>query len=83
MSTVLSHHNIPIAVADHLTSLFKDNFPDSEIAKAYSCARTKTTCNLNGALPKHFQSSLVEQMRKECFALATNGPDLITLDWKK
>ena len=50
VSTVLAHHNIPIAVSDHLTPLFKDIFPDSEIAKAYSCARTKTTCILNGAL---------------------------------
>ena len=73
MSTVLAHHNIPIAVSDHLTPLFKDIFPDSEIAKAYSCARTKTTCILNGALAKHFQSSLVEHMKAEPFALATDG----------
>ena len=32
--TVLAHHNIPIAVSDHLSPLFKDIFPDSQIAKA-------------------------------------------------
>ena len=65
LSTVLAHHNIPIAVSDHLSSLFKDIFPDSEIAKAYSCAQTKTTCILNGALAPRFRSSLVEHMMAE------------------
>ena len=69
---MLAHHNIPIAVSDHMKPLFKDIFPDSQIAKAYSCAHTKTTCILNGALAKHFQSSLVEYMKAEPFALATN-----------
>ena len=34
-STVLAHHNIPIAVSDHLTPLFKYIFPDSEVDKVY------------------------------------------------
>lgn len=40
LTTVLAHHNIPIALTDHLSPLFKNIFPDSEIAKAYSCAHT-------------------------------------------
>ena len=73
MSAVLAHHNIPIAVADHLSPLFKNIFPDSEIAKAYACARTITTCILNGALAKSFRTSLIEQMKTEPFSLATDG----------
>ncbi len=73
MSTVLAHHDIPIAVTDHLSPLFRDIFPDSEIAKMYSCARTKTTCIVNGALAKHFLRSLVEHMKAEPFSLATDG----------
>ena len=57
MSTVLAHHNTPIVVSDHLSPLFKDIFPDSEIAKAYSCAQTNI---LNGAPDVDFQASLVE-----------------------
>lgn len=53
--------------------MLKDIFPDSEIAKAYSCARTKTTCILNGALAESLQQSLVDQMKKEPFSLATDG----------
>ena len=34
VSTVLAHHNVPIAVADHFSPLFRDIFPDSENAKA-------------------------------------------------
>ena len=73
LSTVLAHHNIPIAVSDHLSPLFKDIFPDSEIAKAHSCTRTKTTCILNGALAPRFRSSLVEHMMAEPFYLAIDG----------
>ena len=71
--TVLAYHNIPIALSDHLSPLFRDIFPDSEIARAYSCARTKTTCILNGAVAKHLQSSLIEHMLEEPFSLATDG----------
>ena len=42
LSTVLAHHNTLIAVLAHLSPLFKDIFPDSEIPKAYSCARTNS-----------------------------------------
>lgn len=41
-------HNIPQAVADHFSPLFKDILPDSEITKGYASASTKTTCMING-----------------------------------
>lgn len=73
VTTLLAHHNIPIAFSDHLSPLFKEIFPDSEIAKAYSCARTKTTCILNGALATSLRKSLIDQMKVEPFSLATDG----------
>lgn len=73
ITTVLAHHNVPIALADHLSPLFRDVFSDSEIAKAYSCARTKATCILNGAVGQYFQMSLVDKMKTEPFSLATDG----------
>ena len=73
VSTVLAHHDVPIAITDHLSPLFRDIFPDSEVAKLYSCARTKTTCILNGALAMDLQKSLVEHMKSEPFSLATDG----------
>ena len=66
-------HNIPLSVADHLSPIFKDIFNDSEIAKAYSSASTKTTCILNGSLAPHFKSTLVEAMSSRPFAIAIDG----------
>ena len=73
VSAVLAHHNVPLAVADHLGPLFKVIFPDSEIAKAYACAHTKTTCILKGSLAKHFRMSLVDTMKSDPFSLAVDG----------
>ena len=73
VSTVLAHHNIPIAVADHLSPMFKNIFPDSQIAKMYSCASTKTACILNGALAKELQGLLIDNMKQNPFSLATDG----------
>ncbi|KAL5019174.1 hypothetical protein ScPMuIL_004896 [Solemya velum] len=70
---MLAHHNIPLATADHLSPLFEEIFPDRDIAKAYSSARTKTTCMLNLAVAQFFQSALVEMMKAQLYALATDG----------
>ena len=55
IAMALVDNNIQFAAADTFNSLFKDIFPDSEIAKAYSSGRTKTTCIINGALKPHFR----------------------------
>lgn len=73
MAVVLAQHNIPLAVMDHLSPLFHDIFPDSNIAKGFSSARTKTTCIVNMALRPYFESILVSQMQNQPFALAIDG----------
>lgn len=73
MAVALAHHNMPVAVMDHLSPLFSDIFPDSKIAKGFASARTKTTCILNMALRPHFEAHLVSQMREEPFSLAIDG----------
>ena len=73
MAVALAHHNIPLAVMDHLSPLFRDIFPDSKIAQGFSAARTKTTCILNRALRPHFEASLISQMKQEPFTLAIDG----------
>ena len=57
MTNFMVEHNIPFATADHLSPLLGNIFPDSQIAKGYSSARTKTTCILNLALAPHFQGN--------------------------
>ena len=73
MTAAMVHHNIPIAFADHLSPLMSEMFPDSEIAKKYSSARTKTSCILNGALKPHFQSELIKQMQFNPYSLSIDG----------
>ena len=43
----LTEYNLPIVVANHLSALVKECFPDSKIAQPYSCAKIKTFCVLN------------------------------------
>ena len=73
VATMLVQHNIPLALADELTPLFHDIFPDSAIAKQFSSKRTKTTCIINGAVAPFFKQRLVESMKNEPFALAIDG----------
>ena len=66
-------HNIPLAFAEHLSPLFREIFPDSEIAKAYGCGKTKTTCILNGALKPYYQNDLVQQMKDRPYSVSIDG----------
>ena len=70
---MLVQYNIPFAVADELSPLFRDIFTDSEIAKNYSARRTKTACIINGAVAPYFLKYLVESMKNGPFALAIDG----------
>ena len=69
----LAEHSLPFTTADHLGSLFKSIFPDSIIAKAYSCGKTKASCTLNRAIAPDMQSILIEQMKTSCYSIATDG----------
>lgn len=73
MAVVIAQHNLPLAIMDHLSPLFRDIFHDSKIAKGFSAARTKTSCIMNMALRPHFESALIAQMKKDPFAIATDG----------
>ena len=73
VANLLVQHNIQLAVTDHLSPLFKDIFPDSQIAKGYASARTKTTCILNGSLAPHFEATLVSTMKSSPFSIAIDG----------
>jgi len=72
-ANLIVEHNLPVAVADHLGSFFKDVFPDSEIAKSYACGSTKTACIINGSLAPYFKSILVVALKKQPFAIAIDG----------
>lgn len=43
MTQFIIEHNLPMAVADHLSILMIKMFPDSKIAEKFACRRTKIT----------------------------------------
>ena len=65
--------NIPLVFADHLSPMMNDIFKDSETARDYSSARTKTACIINGSLAPYFKSVLVDSMKAGPYAIAVDG----------
>ena len=55
----VAEHNLPFMVADHFTHLVPAIFPDSNVARAFRCASTKTTCVVKGALHPQFADPIV------------------------
>jgi hypothetical protein len=69
----LAEHSLSLSAADHLGSLIRASFPDSKIAQAYSCARTKASCILNDAIAPDLLQSLVADMKLNVSALSVDG----------
>ena len=49
--------------------MLRKNFPDSEIAKSYHCARTKIACNLTYPLA----NELIDAMKKQSYSLSIDA----------
>ncbi len=71
-TTFIVEHNLPLAAADHAGPLFRKMFPDSEIAKQYGCARTKTA-NVIKILASTDDERITEVMKRSPYSLATDG----------
>jgi len=61
IANALVQNNIPLA------------FTDSDIARGYAAASTKTTCLVNGSLAPHFKSALVNTTKIQPFSIAFDG----------
>ena len=68
----LVEHNVPLSVADHFGPLLKKMCPDSEIAKKYACARTKTG-SIVRTLADDDERTIREAMKNGPFSIATDG----------
>ena len=62
---MLAHHNAALCLADHIGPMQRKNYPDSETAKNYHCARTKTACILNYALAPQLRAKLEAATKQE------------------
>jgi hypothetical protein len=71
---MLMEHNIPLALNDHFSKLAARMFPDSEIAKKYSCGRTKSThisMTIAGESIKNIRDNVGKN--RMLYSLATDG----------
>lgn len=58
MAVAIVDNNIPFAAADTFSSLVKEMFPHSEIAKSHASARTKTTCTVSLTMLSNHNSGM-------------------------
>lgn len=58
----IAKHNIPFLASDHANKLFPKMFPDSELAKQFSCGHTKTTAIATQALAPHFLDKVTSEL---------------------
>ena len=72
-TVMLAHHNTALCLADHIGPMQRKNFPESEIANNYHCARTKTACILNYAVAPQLRDELVAAMKQEPYSLSVDA----------
>ncbi|GFN84467.1 hypothetical protein PoB_001097300 [Plakobranchus ocellatus] len=65
-------HNLPLLVADHVGKLFRAMFPDSEIAKQYTCAHTKTR-RIIDVLADDVEKKVTKGAKQGVFSLSMDG----------
>ena len=72
----IAEHNLPFLFADHFTHMTRAMFPDSQIAKAFRSAHTKTTCIVTGALNPYFSKPVFTACQENPFSiLCDEGTD--------
>ncbi|KAK8774732.1 hypothetical protein V5799_010734 [Amblyomma americanum] len=55
---------VPFSWADTATSLFPGMFPDSEIAKQFSCKRTKASYKVSDGLESYFRRLVMDELNR-------------------
>ncbi|XP_076318788.1 uncharacterized protein LOC143229845 isoform X1 [Tachypleus tridentatus] len=65
-------YNLPLAVASHAGHVFREMFPDSDVAKKYGCARTKTTAIVQ-MLCCEDDKMISSILTNSVYSLATDG----------
>lgn len=71
-TSFIVEHNLPTNCADHAGPLFRKMFPDSEIAKRYGCARTKTTAIITEMCMEE-RTKVITYIQENPFSIATDG----------
>ena len=65
-SYFIGEHHLALAVADHCSKLFPRMFPDSDIARAFKCGRTKATATVK-VIAQDIIRNIVERISNSKF----------------
>ncbi|CAH2000788.1 unnamed protein product [Acanthoscelides obtectus] len=77
IAALISEHNLPIKLCDHLIPLLKDIFPDSKIAQGMQMGRTKATGVIKHVSAKsHFEELIDELKAKKLSILVDESTDI-------
>ena len=71
-SRFIVEHKMPLAVSDHATKLFRQMFPDSQIAKSFQCGRTEMTALVQMQADSKAKG-IAKDVASNPFTLATDG----------
>lgn len=71
-TSFIIEHNLPFNCADHAGALFRQMFPDSQIAKKYGCARTKTAAIVS-EMGINEKNKISEILQNSPFSISTDG----------
>ncbi|CAH2006701.1 unnamed protein product [Acanthoscelides obtectus] len=69
IAALISEHNLPIKLCDHLIPLLKDIFLDSKIAQGMQMGRTKATGVIKHVLAKSHFEELIEELKAKKFSI--------------
>ena len=72
VSSFIVEHNLSISVADHLGQLFKNIFPDSQIASSYACAKTKAFRIIKAFQP-YYHKQIIDCCKNHPFTVGHDG----------
>lgn len=70
---MLAEHNLPFRLMDHLSEIISKSFHDSEIAKLFSCKRTKAAAINYNVLKPCFEKDMLADL-KSCENIHTRTP---------
>ena len=69
----LVQHNIALLIADHVTLLVKETFPDSKIAKKYASGWTKTAAVISKSFAPHWLDDIIKHCKSHPYLVGTDG----------
>ena len=69
VSNFIVRHNLSISAADHISQLFKNVFPDSQIASSYAQAKTKIFCIINKAFQPYYHKQIIDHCKNHPFTV--------------